>query len=148
MKRAHAKLIKEAVESIDWKKIMYFHNALNIQWQIEEDDGNIIERAPSEEEVRDELQQLLKFAVEKNLKVLDYGNWIVYWSDGETTKLDNIKGAVIEIIFSSDSYFVNTEDTKDTLDDLNKKMRIAIEEEDYESAALLRDKIKKIVHNK
>lgn len=141
-------MIKDSIDAIDWKKIMCYHKALNIQWQIEEESGNIIERLPSLKEIQEELIQLLKFAIEKDLKVLDYGNWIIYWSNEKAEGFES--GALIEIIFSLDSYMVldDTVVPQEILDELNEKMQVAIDKEDYEEAALIRDKIKKIVHNK
>lgn len=141
-------MIKDSIDAIDWKKIMYYHKALNIQWQIEEESGNIIERLPRLKEIQEELIQLLKFAIEKDLKVLDYGNWIIYWSNEKAEGFES--GALIEIIFSLDSYMVSDDTVipQEILDELNEKMQVAIDKEDYEEAALIRDKIKKIVHNK
>ena len=140
----YKKLVKNVIDSIDWNKIMYYHTTLNIQWQIEEENGNIIERIPTKTEIKDELIQLVKFAINKNLKVLDYGNWIIYWTnEKESEECIN----TIEIIFSLESYFAISESTEN-VDELNKKMIDAINKELYEEAAIIRDKIKKIVRNK
>lgn len=142
MKHNREKMIHEVIKTINWNRIKYFHQVFGIKWQFEERDGHIVERFPTISELKEELRSLLKFTVENNTKTLDYGNWLIFWTDEEAAKKEGITSARLEAIFSLEETFVidNSSDD-DAVKILESKLAEAVEEEKYEEAAKLRDKI-------
>lgn len=152
MKTNHEKMIQEVVKTINWNRIKYFHQVFGIKWQFEEKSGHIVERFPTISELKEELRSLLRFAITKNTRTLDYGNWLIFWTDEEAAKKENLSSARLEAIFSLEETFVidNSEDD-DAVKILEDKLDNAIKQEKYEEAAKLRDKInerKKLLNNK
>lgn len=152
MKTNHEKMIQEVVKTINWNRIKYFHQVFGIKWQFEEKNGHIVERFPTISELKEELRSLLRFAITKNTRTLDYGNWLIFWTDEEAAKKENLTSARLEAIFSLEETFVidNSEDD-DAVKILEDKLDNAIQQERYEEAAKLRDKInerKKLFNNK
>jgi hypothetical protein len=152
MKTNHEKMIQEVVKTINWNRIKYFHQVFGIKWQFEEKSGHIVERFPTISELKEELRSLLRFAITKNTRTLDYGNWLIFWTDEEAAKKENLTSARLEAIFSLEETFVidNSEDD-DAVKILEDKLDNAIQQEKYEEAAKLRDKInerKKLFNNK
>jgi excinuclease UvrABC nuclease subunit len=143
MKTNHEKMIQEVVKTINWNRIKYFHQVFGIKWQIEEKNGHIVERFPTISELKEELRSLLKFAIQKNTRSLDYGNWLIFWTDEEAAEKEDLTSARLEAIFSLEETFVidnqNSED--DTIKILENKLDEAVKKEKYEEAAKLRDKI-------
>ena len=142
MKANHEKMIQEVVRSINWNRIKHFHQVFKIKWQFEEKDGYITERFPTVAELKEELRALLKFAILKNTKSLDYGNWLIFWTDEESAAKEGLNSARLEAIFSLEETFVidNSSDD-DAVKILESKLEKAITDERYEEAARLRDKI-------
>lgn len=145
-------MIQEVVKTINWNRIKYFHQVFGIKWQFEEKNGHIVERFPTISELKEELRSLLRFAITKNTRTLDYGNWLIFWTDEEAAKKENLTSARLEAIFSLEETFVidNSEDD-DAVKILEDKLDNAIQQERYEEAAKLRDKInerKKLFNNK
>ena len=145
-------MIQEVVKTINWNRIKYFHQVFGIKWQFEEKSGHIVERFPTISELKEELRSLLRFAITKNTRTLDYGNWLIFWTDEEAAKKENLTSARLEAIFSLEETFVidNSEDD-DAVKILEDKLDNAIQQEKYEEAAKLRDKInerKKLFNNK
>jgi hypothetical protein len=143
MKSNREKMIQEVIKTINWNRIKYFHQVFGIKWQFEEKEGHIIERFPTISELKEELRSLLKFTIENNTKTLDYGNWLIFWTDEETAKKEGLESARLEAIFSLEETFVidNSSDD-DAVKILESKLDEALREEKYEEAAKLRDKIK------
>lgn len=143
MKANHEKMIQEVVKSINWNRIKYFHQVFKIKWQFEEKDGHISERFPTIAELKEELRALLRFAITKNTKSLDYGNWLIFWTDEEAAAREGLHSARLEAIFSLEETFVidNSSDD-DAVKVLENKLDEALKSERYEEAARLRDKIK------
>jgi len=142
MKANYEKMIQEVIKSINWNRIKHFHQVFKIKWQFEEKDGNITERFPTISELKEELKALLKFTISKNTKSLDYGNWLIFWTDEDTAAREGLSSARLEAIFSLEETFVidNSAD-EDAIKILETKLERAIEAEKYEEAARLRDKI-------
>lgn len=138
----HEKMIQEVVKTINWNRIKYFHQVFNIKWQFEEKDGHLLERFPTIAELKEELKALLKFAVTKNTRSLDYGNWLIFWVDEETAKKEGSTSARLEAIFSLEETFVidNSRDS-DAIKILEDKLQSAIDDERYEEAAQIKIKI-------
>lgn len=135
-------MIQDVIKSINWNRIKYFHQVFGIKWQVEEKSGHLIERFPSIAELKEELRTLLKFAINKNTKTLDYGNWLIFWTSEEEARKNGLIGAKIEAIFSLEECFVIDSDPDlDTVDILENKLETAIQNEKYEEAAKIRDRI-------
>ena len=142
MKANHEKMIQEVVKSINWNRIKYFHQVFKIKWQFEEKDGHIGERFPTIAELKEELRALLKFAINKNTKSLDYGNWLIFWTNEEQASKEGLSSARLEAIFSLEETFViDNSGDDDAVKILENKLEDAIKNERYEEAARLRDKI-------
>jgi hypothetical protein len=143
MKANHEKMLQEVVKSINWNRIKYFHQVFKIKWQFEEKDGHIAERFPTIAELKEELRALLRFAITKNTKNLDYGNWLIFWTDEEAAAREGLHSARLEAIFSLEETFVidNSSDN-DAVKILESKLDEALKLERYEEAARIRDKIK------
>jgi hypothetical protein len=143
MKANHEKMIQEVVKSINWNRIKYFHQVFKIKWQFEEKDGHINERFPTIAELKEELRALLRFAISKNTKSLDYGNWLIFWTDEEAASKEGAHSARLEAIFSLEETFViDNSSENDAVKILENKLEEALKLEKYEEAARLRDKIK------
>jgi len=142
MKANHEKMIQEVVRSINWSRIKHFHQVFKIKWQFEEKEGHIVERFPTISELKEELKALLKFAISKNTRSLDYGNWLIFWTDEDAAAREGLSSARLEAIFSLEETFVidNSSDD-DAIKILESKLERAVETEKYEEAARLRDKI-------
>jgi hypothetical protein len=142
MKTNHEKMIQEVIKTINWNRIKYFHQVFGIKWQFEEKSGHIVERFPTIAELKEELRSLLRFAITKNTRTLDYGNWLIFWTDEEAAKKENLTSARLEAIFSLEETFViDNSDDDDAVKILEDKLDNAIKLEKYEEAAKLRDKI-------
>ncbi len=142
MKNNHEKMIQEVVKTINWSRIKYFHQVFGIKWQFEEKDGHIIERFPTISELKEELRSLLKFAITQNTKSLDYGNWLVFWTDEAAAEREGLSSARLEAIFSLEETFViDNNSDEDAVKILENKLDDAVKNEKYEEAAKLRDKI-------
>ena len=142
MKANHEKMINEVIKSVNWNRIKYFHQVFGIKWQFEEKEGHISERFPTIAELKEELKTLLVFAISRNTKSLDYGNWLIFWTDEETAVSEGLSSARLEAIFSLEETFVidNTEEEV-SIKLLEDKLNEAIKTEKYEEAAKIRDKI-------
>jgi hypothetical protein len=135
-------MIQEVVKTINWNRIKYFHQVFGIKWQFEEKDGHIVERFPTISELKEELRSLLKFAISKNTKSLDYGNWLIFWTDEDAALREGLASARLEAIFSLEETFViDNSNEEDAVALLETKLENAIKSEKYEEAAKLRDKI-------
>jgi excinuclease UvrABC nuclease subunit len=143
MKNNHEKMVQEVVKTINWNRIKYFHQVFGIKWQFEEKDGHIIERFPTIAELKEELRSLLKFAINQNTKSLDYGNWLIFWTDEAAAEREGMSSARLEAIFSLEETFVidNDRNDEDVVKILENKLQEAVQNEKYEEAAKLRDKI-------
>ena len=142
MKANYEKMVQEVVKSINWNRIKYFHQVFGIKWQFEEKDGHIAERFPTIGELKEELKALLKFAINKNSKTLDYGNWLIFWTDEEAAAREGLSSARLEAIFSLEETFViDSSKDDDAVKMLETKLDQAVKDEKYEEAAKLRDKI-------
>lgn len=142
MKNNHENMIQEVVKTINWNRIKYFHQVFGIKWQIEEKNGHIVERFPTISELKEELRSLLKFAITRNTRSLDYGNWLIFWTDEEAAEREGLASARLEAIFSLEETFViDNNSDEDAVRILETKLEEAVKKEKYEEAAKLRDKI-------
>jgi len=143
MNSSQEKMVQDVVKSINWNRIKYFHHIFGIKWQFQEKEGFIAERFPTVSDLKEELRTLLRFAMEKNTPVLEYGNWLIFWTSEELAKKQGTEGARLEAIFSlEDSIALDTSSLdSESIEDAKIKLEEAVEREDYEKAAKLRDRI-------
>lgn len=130
------KTINRIISTIQWRKIKSFHKKLNILWEFENEEGeDPIQRVPTVLELKDELKSLLRYMKDEDCDYLSYGNWIIFWERGEGEIGD------IRVIFRlADFQYQENPESKDSLEDALQK---AIENEDYEYAAIIRDTLQK-----
>jgi hypothetical protein len=124
------KAINRVITSIDWRKIKSYHAKLGIRWEYEVD-KEIIRKVPSIPELKEELSSILFHMDEENLEYISYGSWVIFW-DRETN-------GDIRVIFRLADF--SFEDSAGTKEDLESALQKAVESEDYEYAALIRDEI-------
>lgn len=143
MNSLQEKLVNEVVKSINWNRIKYFHHVFGIKWQFQEKEGYIAERFPTISDLKEELRTLLIFAMTKNTPVLEYGNWLILWTDKEKSKKQGMEGARLEAIFSLEDSIAIDDSCKydETIEMAKEKLEEAVSREDYEKAAKLRDRI-------
>jgi len=124
----------KVIQSINWRKIKSYHKKLNITWEIE-DDKQIIKRIPSVDELRSELKSIFEHMLSEDLSYISYGSWIIFWDREE-----GISGDIRVIFRLADFIF---EEDKQTRRSLELALEKAIEKEDYENAAEIRDALNK-----
>lgn len=122
-------LIEEVISSVDWVQIMSYHKRLNILWEFKAD-KEIELRTPNINELKEELRSLLWHMHSEGLPYLSYANWVVFWEDEE--------GSVdVRAIFRVADFHYGKTCHNETLEE---QLQQALEKEDYETAAILRDK--------
>lgn len=124
----------KVIQSIDWRKIKSYHKKLNITWEIE-DDSKVIKKIPSTDELRDELRSIFEHMLDENLSYISYGSWIIFWDREEGVSGD------IRVIFRLADFIF--EEDKKSRRSLELALAKAIEKEDYENAAVIKDKLNK-----
>ena len=125
---------EKVIQSIDWRKIKSYHKNNNILWEIE-DDKETLKRLPSVAELRDELRSIFAHMISEDLHYISYGSWIIFWDREENTTGD------IRVIFRLAEFIL--EEDKKSKHALKKALARAVESEDYENAAVLRDALNK-----
>jgi hypothetical protein len=128
------KLITAVILSINWKNIKAFHKKLGITWIFEDIDGKEYERVPSVPELKEDLKQILKHMHTEGITYISYGNWVIFWD------MDDEEAGDIRVIFRIADFVIENGTTQERLELALSK---AIEDEDYESAARIRDELKK-----
>jgi len=122
--------IGKVIASIDWRKIKSYHAKLGIKWEYEID-KEIVKKVPSIPELREELSSILNHMAEERLDYISYGSWVVFW-DVETHE--------IRVIFRL-ADFSFEEASKPKKEKLEIALQKAVDSEDYEYAAVIRDEI-------
>jgi excinuclease UvrABC helicase subunit UvrB len=125
--------IEKVIHSIDWRKIKSYYRKLGIQWEYEED-KETIKRTPSVADLKDDFRSILSHMLDQEIHYISYGSWIVFW-EREEGELGDIR-----VIFRL-ADFIFEEDKKSAAS-LEEKLKQAVELEDYEYAAVIRDEIK------
>lgn len=123
--------IGKVIASIDWRKIKSYHAKLGIKWEYEID-KEIVNKVPSVPELREELSSILNHMAEEQLDYISYGSWVVFW-DVEASH-------EIRVIFRL-ADFSFEESSKPNREKLESALQKAVESEDYEYAAVIRDEI-------
>jgi hypothetical protein len=125
---------ERVIQSINWRNIKSYHKKLNIRWDMEYD-KEIISRIPNVAELKSDIRAIFEHMLEEDLHYISYGNWIIFWDREEENVGD------IRVVFRL-AEFVFEED-KTSRNSLEKALEAAIEKEDYENAANLRDALNK-----
>lgn len=128
------KAIDRVIGMIDWRKIKGYHKKLGINWEFNHD-KETVRRIPNVSELKSELKSLLNHVREENLSYISHGSWVIFW-DRECTGIGDIR-----VIFRiADFHF---EENKSSHESLEVALKKALEKEDYEYAAILRDTLHK-----
>jgi KaiC/GvpD/RAD55 family RecA-like ATPase len=125
---------EKVIQKINWRNIKSYHKKLDIRWEIEED-KEMISRIPHVSELKSDLRSIFDHMLEENIHYISYGNWIIFW-DREGGNVGDIR-----VIFRL-AEFVFEEDKK-SMAALESALEKAIESEDYETAAYIRDELNK-----
>lgn len=141
--------LDKIVNGIDWDTVYDYHKKLNILWDIKNKDGSIDTRIPAIDDLREELLQLIVYMDDNDCDYLSYGTWVIFWETDDPNKLGEIR-----IIFRLGDYVISDTERNpkdgnyipfpengDSLKYLKTQLEDAIDEEDYELAALIRDEI-------
>lgn len=126
--------IGRVIGSIDWRKIKSYHKKLGILWEYTVD-KETFQRVPNVPELREELRSLLSHVIEENLSYISHGSWVIFW-DREEGDIGNIR-----VIFRLADFLF--EEHRQGQESLEEALRKAIEKEDYEYAAVIRDSLQK-----
>jgi len=130
--------ISRVINMIDWAKIKGYHKKLGILWEFEHD-KQIIHRTPNIPELKEELRSLLNHMNEEHLNYISHGSWVVFW-ERERSSIGDIR-----VIFRiMDFHF---EENLQSRESMEAALKQAIEREDYEYAAILRDVLNKEKEN-
>lgn len=121
--------INRIITTIDWKKIKSYHKKLGIVWEFIEESGETIQRTPNVSELRSELISLLQHLQNEKLNYISHGNWIIFTDNND-----------IRVIFRLADFHIENEDNPEKL---KVALQEAIDSENYEYAAILRDTIQK-----
>jgi len=128
------KTISRIINAIDWRKIKGYHKKLGILWEFN-DDKQIIRRVPTIRELQDEFKSIVSHMNEQNINYISYGNWVIFW-DRDSSSIGDIR-VIFRLV---DFHF---EENRNSRESLEEALRKAVEKEDYEYAAILRDTLRK-----
>jgi hypothetical protein len=128
------KTINRIIKAIDWRKIKSYHKKLGILWEFN-DDKQVTRRVPTIGELQDEFRSIVSHMCTENLNYISYGNWVIFW-DRDSDSIGDIR-VIFRLV---DFHF---EENRNSRESLEEALRKAIEKEDYENAAILRDTIRK-----
>ena len=135
---AYVAYINKVVNSIDWKKIKSYHQKLRILWEYTKDDV-IIKKVPTVLELKKDFRQILLHMIEQEITYISYGHWVIFWERDQKDLGD------LRAIFRLADF--THEQEKGNILMLEEMLCSAIEAEDYEKAALIRDELKNINMN-
>jgi len=127
--------IEKVIHSIDWKKIKSYYRKLGILWEYDID-KETVKRLPSVSDLKSDFRSILTHMLDQDINYISYGSWIVFWERENGTLGD------VRVVFRLVD-FVFEEDKKSYLS-LEERLNKAVEREDYEYAAIIRDEIRSI----
>ncbi len=133
--KTEAHYIEKIIHAIDWRKIKSYYKKLEIHWEYQ-DDKQTVKKTPSVAELKDDFRSILSHMLDQNINYISYGSWIVFWDRDEGALGD------IRVIFRLADFIF--EDDKSSAENLAEKLKKAVESEDYEYAAVIRDELKNI----
>ena len=137
----YSKMIEDAISCLNWNLVMNYYNEDTYQL-----------KKITKETVKKELRDIISFCIDSNTKFFQHGQWVIVFTSADDA--DEKLGPSIEVMFvSTKSVSYKCEDIhiedeldvdaveKDTMDRLLSK---AIGEENYELAAIIHSRLKKI----
>lgn len=137
--------LEKALRKISWKTVQDYYKKSKVEWKFRDEQGNDIYRAPSLLEIKDDLINAINFVFSKNLASMDYGNWIIYWTDPQTAEQMGMNGAQLEVLFVLTGALINNEEELESKEisslSIEDNLQAALKNEDYELAARLRDQL-------
>lgn len=140
--------LDKALKKISWKTIYDYYKKAKIEWKFKDEQDNDIYRLPTLQEVKDDLINAINFVFSRNLASMDYGNWIIYWTDAATSESLGMEGAQLEVLFVLTGALINNEEELESKEisnlSIEDNLQMALKNEDYELAARLRDQMNKI----
>lgn len=145
--------IEIVISKIDWTTIRKYHKKLDIFWEVENEKGEKSLKIPTEKDLKSDLRSILQYMIDEKMEYLSYGNWIIFWNNETVIDEDRLLGEIRVIFRISDYTFTDNSEThkqfQRNLSGLDKNklenlLEVAIKEEDYENAAILRDCISAI----
>lgn len=170
MKKEHSKLIDKILSSLDWDSIFEVYKA----FKMGVGEGNTIvpgiKRKPfsdrlSKNDIKAELKVLLKHVVDGGINEINYGPWIILWTDGDWEYVDeenveedeyegeetedSVVSSRLEVIYAPQRIALIVNSFKEELAEeeedsvmLEMMMQKAIQKEDYELASKFKDILK------
>jgi len=121
--------IEKVIQNISWDKIKAYHKKINLYWEFNENDS-IVKRIPNIKELQTDLRDIFSYMLEEKLDYISYGNWIIFWEREESIGDIRVIFRLADFIFEED---------KISKESLEHALTKAIENEDYEKAAEIRD---------
>jgi hypothetical protein len=139
--------LDKALKKISWKTIYEYYKKSRIEWKFQDENDQEVYRLPTLEEIKDDLICAINFVFSRNLASMDYGNWIIYWTDQGTAEQLGMGGAQLEVLFVLTGALINKEEEFESKEISNltieDNLQLALKNEDYELAARLRDQMNK-----
>jgi hypothetical protein len=157
------KLMEDALASFEWDKIYEVYKVFG--YGVGEGAENIpgLKRIPSskitQENVRKELELIIKVVIDEDIPEMEYGNWALYWINSSWNfKIEDEDGEPLESIEVDSQLEVHfipvrawivdksekSPDTKINIEKIEELLEDAINNENYELAIKLREQIKKM----
>jgi hypothetical protein len=142
------KYINSVINKISWKTIRDYYAVNKIEWNFLNENQETIKKIPSIVDLQNDFINAANMLISKNLTSMDYGNWVLFWTNPELAKEIGIHSAQLEAFFVLTGALTNNLETlssKDlSLEDLNEKMQLALDEEDYIMAGQIKKQIEQI----
>lgn len=158
------KLVNDVLDSLEWDKIYEIYKILG--YGVGEGTQSIpgLKRIPSskiiQDDIRKELETVIKFLIEDDIPEITYGNWVIYWINSSWNfEIEDENGEedldTLEVDSQLEVHFVPIKmwvvdkaekniETKIDIEKLEEFLEDAIHNENYELAIKLREQIKKI----
>ena len=124
--------IDKVVRTIDWKKIKSYYRKLGIQREYQEGEDTL-RKTPTANDLKEDFKSLLNHMLVQDINYISYGSWIVFWEREDYSFGD------IRVIFRLADFIF--EEDKKSKKCLQERLQKAVEKEDYEYAAIIRDEI-------
>lgn len=142
----YSKAIDSAINKIDWDIVKMFYRELESISQKKK----VVFRAKSVPEIKRDLKDLIKFAIEGNCKELRHDHWIISWNDNYKTGTFSLEVFFIASKASAMDEF-NAPEVEDELDPdmvekgvLEEMLVKSVKEENYELSAVIHRRLNKL----
>lgn len=140
-------MINNVISNVDFVKILHFCKKNNILYQFVDDKGNFLERCPSISDLVDDLGTILIYVIERDLEYFQYGNWVITWKNKKKSMTSGNEAESLEVIFSLDRVFIMNDSDSNRIKTLEEMLNVAIENEEFEQASKLKEKIDELLKN-